>query len=195
LKSMRFKVYGSIKVYSDGKELDFEILKTDPDGLQECIISINKPSQAMSNISFEIKHQAGFYSGGAFPEPVKLHCGRGIIQTGDWSQLGVLKSYSGGMWYRKNIHLDETQLSEKLLLDLGEIRATAEVHINGKLAGICITKPFMLNISDYVKQGDNYLEILIYSTLSNHYSTIPTPEHYKQSFEAGLIGPVRILWE
>ena len=86
--------------------LDVEIFKTDPDGLQECIVSINKSYQAISTICFEIKHQAGAYGGSAFPEPVKLNCGRGIIRTGDWSQMGVLKSYSGGMWYRKKIHLE-----------------------------------------------------------------------------------------
>lgn len=195
LKSMRFKVYGSIKAYANGKVLDVEIFKTDADGLQECIVSINKSYQAISTICFEIKHQGGAYGGSAFPEPVRLNCGRGKIQTGDWSQMGVLKSYSGGMWYRKKIHLNKTQLSEELVLDLGEICATAEVHINGKQAGICMTKPFKLNISNFVTEGDNYFEILVYSTLSNHYSTIPTPNTYKKSFKAGLIGPVRIQWE
>ena len=149
----------------------------------------------MSTICFEILHQPGEYSGSAFPEPVKLHCGKGTIQAGDWSEMGALKSYSGGMWYRKNIQLDRAMLSKDLYLDLGEICATAEVHINGKSAGICMTKPFRLNLSDYVVEGDNYLEILVYSTLANHYTTIPTPKRYKQSFEAGLIGPVRIVWE
>ena len=195
LKSMRLKVYGSLKVYTDGKELDVEILNTAADGLQECNVAINKPSPAMSTICFEIKHQAGEYGGSVFPEPIKLDCGKGLIKSGDWSQMGALKSYSGGMWYRKNIQLNKTQLSEELLLDLGEICATAEVHINGKQAGICMTKPFKLNISNFVKEGDNYFEILVYSTLANHYTTIPTPKRYKESFKAGLIGPVRILCE
>ena len=147
----------------------------------------------MSLICFEIAHQPGEYGGSAFPEPVKLNCGAGVIKLGDWSKMGALKSYSGGMWYRKNIRLEKPQLSKELLLDLGEICATAEVHINGRQVGICMTKPFRLNISDYVKEGDNYLEILVYSTLSNHYTTIPTPKRYKQSFEAGLIGPVKLL--
>ena len=195
LKSMRLKVYGLLKVYADGQALDVDILNTAADGLQECLISINKPSQEMSTICFEIKHQAGEYGGSVFPEPIKLDCGKGLIKSGDWSQMGVLKSYSGGMWYRKNIKLNKTQLTEGLWLDLGEICATAEVHINGKQAGICMTKPFKLNISNFVKEGDNYFEILVYSTLANHYTTIPTPRRYKESFKAGLIGPVRILCE
>jgi hypothetical protein len=58
--------------------------------------------------------------------------------------------------------------------------------------GICLKKPFRLNIKDYVREGDNRFEILVYSTLANHYSTIPTPVYYKKSFTAGLIGPVKI---
>jgi hypothetical protein len=37
---------------------------------------------------------------------------------------------------------------------------------------------------------ENDLEILVYSTLSNHYQTIPS--YYKGEGRAGLIGPVKI---
>ena len=60
--------------------------------------------------------------------------------------------------------------------------------------GICLKKPFRLDIKDYVKEGDNYFEILVYSTLANHYYTIPTPVYYKKSITAGLIGPVKISY-
>jgi len=193
LKSMSFKAYGQVKAFSNGEKLDVNILQTYSDGLNEGFVSIKKPIQEMSKICFEIKHKAGEYGGSAFPEPIKLNCGKGVIQTGDWSKMGVLKAYSGGMWYRKNIHLKKSQLSDELVLDLGEVCATAEVYINGKKAGLCITKPFNLMINDFVQEGNNYFEILIYSTLSNHYSTIPTPKIYKKSFKAGLIGPVKIL--
>jgi len=165
------------------------------DGLQNCSIIIRDVKKKMSTICFEVKHHPGYYGGSAFPEPVKLHCERGTIKIGDGSAMGALKAYSGGMWYRKNIQLKKEQITDDIYLDLGEVCATAEVHINGKQAGICMVKPFKLNIKDYVKEGDNYVEILVYSTLSNHYSIIPTPECYKQSFNAGLIGPVRILWK
>ena len=108
--------------------------------------------------------------------------------------MGVLRAYSGGLWYRKHINLNKAQIGRKIKLDLGELYATAEIHINGKLAGYCIHKPFELDITEFVKEGDNHFEILVYSTLANHYSTIPTPSIYRQSYEAGLMGPVRLVW-
>jgi hypothetical protein len=190
---MTFVAYGQVNAYHDGQKQEVQMLNTSPGGLQEFAVKIKNPTKAISNICFEVVHEPGEYAGSAFPEPVKLTCGKGMIKTGDWSEMGVLKAYSGGMWYRKSVKVNKKMLDHDVFLDLGEVCATAEVHINGKPAGILMTKPFRLDISDYLQEGRNYFEILVYSTLANHYSTIPTPKRYKQSFEAGLIGPVKIV--
>jgi len=195
LARMQFEVYGKFKVYQDGKELKTEKIKTlDAKGLCSYEVVINEENKEASEICFELEHMAGYYGGSAFPEPVKITCEKGNIKTGDWSKMGVLKAYSGGLWYRKNIKLDKEQIKLSIKLDLGELCATAEIHINGKFAGYCINKPFEIDITEFVKDGNNYFEILVYSTLANHYSTIPTPSIYRQSYEAGLIGPVKLVW-
>ncbi len=196
LQKIQFDVYGTVKVYQDGKEIKAEKSKPlNEKGLRSYELAINEVKEDFSDICFETEHVAGFYGGSAFPEPVALECKKGRINTGDWSEMGVLKAYSGGLWYRKNVKLSEEELSGTILLDLGEVAASAEIHINGKKAGICLRKPFRLDITEFVKEGDNYFEILVYSTLVNHYSTIPTPPIYRQSYEAGLIGPVKLLWK
>jgi len=194
LKKMEFAVYGEAKVYQDGKEL--EIGKTvfiDAKGLRSYEVVIHEVQKDLSEIRLEIDHKAAYYGGSAFPEPLKIVCEKGSIKTGDWSEMGVLKAYSGGLWYRKTIHLNKDQMQNRLKLDLGELCATAEIHINGKFAGYVIHKPFEMDITEYVEEGDNYFEILVYSTLVNHYSSIPTPFIYRKSFEAGLIGPVKLV--
>ena len=71
--------------------------------------------------------------------------------------------------------------------------ATAEVKVNGHLAGILVCAPWKLDISQFVKQGDNDIEILVYNTLSNHYSTIPLRySNFPKDAISGLIGPVDI---
>ena len=193
LNKMNFDAYGKVSVYQNSNELKVGKIKTlYKKGLKSYEVVINKINKDFSEICFEIEHTPGYYGGSAFPEPVKLNCGKGIIKTGDWSKMGILKAYSGGLWYRKNIKLNKEQVKDKIMLDLGEICATAEVHINGKLAGYCVKKPFKIEITDFIKEGDNYFEILVYSTLVNHYSTIPTPTIYRQSYDAGLIGPVKL---
>lgn len=44
-----------------------------------------------------------------------------------------------------------------------------------------------------MKEGNNKMEILVYSTLANHYQTIPTP--YRGDPKAGLLEPVNLLIE
>lgn len=68
--------------------------------------------------------------------------------------------------------------------------ATAEVHVNGRSAGIRVAPPWRVDISKYVKPGDNRIEVLVYNTLANHYFTIPT--RYRGELTSGLLGPVTL---
>jgi hypothetical protein len=99
------------------------------------------------------------------------------------------------MRYKKRVTLpivDETSGRDKVVLDLGEVIATCEVKVNGESAGILIAPPYRLNITPFMGDGQEIeIEVLVYSTLSNHYQTLPTP--YRGDPKAGLIGPVTIL--
>jgi hypothetical protein len=182
-----------VKVWLDGNEMRYTKGPIHPDGSIEYDVKIKEVIPALSTVALHITHKPGYYGGAAFPEPITLTCAKGVIAAGDWSKMGVLKHYSGGMWYRKNFTLKSEQSKSGILLDLGKVVATCEVHVNGSRAGILVTSPFTIDISRYVKAGDNRLEILVYNTLSNHYQTIPTPEFYKKTTVSGLIGPVKIL--
>lgn len=77
-----------------------------------------------------------------------------------------------------------------MMLSLGDVIATCEVTVNGQSAGVLISPPYELDVTEMVKEGANEIEVLVYSTLSNHYQTIPTP--YRGDPGAGLIGPVSL---
>lgn len=62
-----------------------------------------------------------------------------------------------------------------MILDLGEVNASCEVKVNGREAGIVMSPPYTVDISKQAQTGDNKIEVLVYSTLSYHYQTIPTP--------------------
>ena len=102
-----------------------------------------------------------------------------------------LKSYSGGAWYRKTININGGDLKNKIEIDLGDLVSSAELFINGKSAGIKLSPPWTFNISEYARQGENRIEVLIYNTLANNYTSIPT--RYEGSIKSGLIGPVSII--
>jgi hypothetical protein len=76
------------------------------------------------------------------------------------------------------------------MLDLGGVTASAEVRINGRPAGIRLAPPWKFDLTTLAKPGDNRIEVLVYNTLANHYTTIPT--RYVRPTPSGLLGPVHI---
>ena len=125
-----------------------------------------------------------------FPEPVRLECGPGKVEAGDWSKEGALECYSGGAWYRRTVTLTPSQAAGRTVLKLGNVVATAEVRVNGELSGIRVAPPWQVDISDQVKPGENRIEVLVFNTLANHFLTVPT--RYRGEPASGLMGPVRL---
>jgi hypothetical protein len=80
--------------------------------------------------------------------------------------------------------------AKEVLLDLGNVAASAEVRVNGQPAGIKVSPPWTLDITKLAKPGENRIEVLVCNTLGNHYVTIPT--HYRGSTVSGLLGPVTL---
>ena len=124
-----------------------------------------------------------------FKEPVKIDCEGGKLAPGDWTTAGAMRFYSGGVRYSKVINVKEK--GKRIELDLGDVDATCEVSVGGKSVDVLLSPPYKLDITDYVKKGQNKVEVLVYSSLSNHYQTIPSP--YKGTPRAGLIGPVGLI--
>ena len=181
LLAMTITALGDVQVWADGKPLT---------AVGEGRFVVSQPAAAPVKVAVRIVQQRGCYGGAALPEPIKLECGPGSLAPGDWSQIDGLESYSGGAWYRRTVRMDASQASGSAVLDLGNVVASAEVHVNGQLAGIRVAPPWKVDISPYLTQGDNRIEILIYNTLANHYLTIPT--RYRGSPTSGLLGPVRL---
>jgi hypothetical protein len=134
--------------------------------------------------------ETGFCGAAVFPDPVRLECGPGVAALGDWSKAGALECYSGGAWYRKTVALTPEQARGSIALNLGRVVATAEVRVNGEVAGIRVAPPWRVDISKHVKPGENRIEVLVFNTLANHYLTIPT--RYRGDVTSGLLGPVTL---
>jgi hypothetical protein len=150
-----------------------------------------EPAQAAPLVALRIEPPRGEHGGAAIAEPIALECGPGTIAAGDWSKTGALECYSGGAWYRRNVTLTPERAGGRITLDLGKVVASAEVRVNGQAAGVRIAPPWRLDISRHVRPGENRIEVLVYSTLANHYLTIPT--RYRGELTAGLLGPVTLL--
>ena len=114
-----------------------------------------------SNLATEIKGPwtVSFPEKWGAPASIKFN---ELISWTDHIDEGI-KFFSGTASYTNSFNISKEIIDKKvpIFINLGEVLDVAEVYINGKSAGILWTRPFSINIQDYVKQGKNNLEIKV----------------------------------
>jgi hypothetical protein len=129
--------------------------------------------------------------------PVRCHVGRGSTELADWQDLG-LESHSGAVRYRRRIEApgaggDAGQTAGITILDLGEVRGTAEVIVDGRRVGVRVCSPYRFDVTSRLGPGGADLEILVCNTLAPHLDAVgPTPYVFAGQKRSGLFGPVRL---
>jgi hypothetical protein len=80
-----------------------------------------------------------------------------------------------------------------VFVDLGQVRGTVEVRVNGQPAGVRIMSPYHFEVTGLVRSGINEIELIVYNTLSPYLTaTSPTPTVAAQN-ASGVFGPVRLV--
>jgi hypothetical protein len=141
-----------------------------------------------------------------------------LVNWSERSEEGI-KYYSGKAVYRKafdlnretNKRLKTGNKSSRLLLDLGNVKNVAAVRLNGKNLGILWCAPWRVDITDYVKQSGNQLEVDVINLWANRVIgdlRLPKEKRFTKTHErfrfdmiqqntplldAGLLGPVNFL--
>lgn len=108
-----------------------------------------------------------------------------LLELGSWKKQG-LPFYSWEVGYKKNYHIEDIQKSHKVSLPSWN-GTVCEVVVNGKEAGIIGFEPFELEISDFIKKGENNIEIRVIGSLKNllgpHFNNpapgLASPWHWK----------------
>ncbi len=119
-----------------------------------------------------------------------------------------IKYFSGTGTYSKVIQAPDSWFKKDLEIwvDLGDVKNIAEVIVNGKSLGIIWKKPFRINITQDIKQGENKLEIKVTNLWVNRLIGDQQPgvtkkisytsaAYYSSGtplLPSGLIGPVAI---
>jgi len=72
-----------------------------------------------------------------------------------------VKYFSGAATYRKTFQMPAEMLGpgKKLSLDLGDVQVIARVKLNGRDLGVLWKAPFVVDITETAKPGDNTIEI------------------------------------
>lgn len=94
-----------------------------------------------------------------------------------------IQYFSGTAVYRKTVsYSSENHKSEKVWLNIGEMDDIASVRINGKEVGVMWFPPYKIEITDWIKPGDNDLEILVTNNWAN---CLIGDERFPADFEWG----------
>lgn len=192
VKEIELNIHGAIKnVWLAGAKIANKHLVVEPkaDGANLYQIKLMQEHLSIETLVIDVVGRRGYQGAAVIPTPVKLICGKGKLEIGNWANLGSLRYYSGGMYYRKTQNVD-MQKEDKVILDLGNVIATCEVKVNNQLVGVLVNPPYELDVTQYVDSGNNQIEVLVYSTLSNFYQAIPSS--YRGEPDAGLLGPVKL---
>lgn len=139
----------------------------------------------------------------------------------DWMKRPepAVKNFSGKAVYRKVFELkqqvgnqkvegsrSETDSQARLFLDLGSVKETARVRVNGKDLGVVWCQPWRVEITQAVKTGENTLEIEVVNLWPNRLvgdKGLPLAERRTRTkmfvgglnndqLPSGLLGPVTI---
>ena len=103
----------------------------------------------------------------------------------DFSQSGEdrLKYFSGTATYSRTITLGKELVhGNRLVLSLGQLEDIAQVRVNGQLAGTLWYPPYDVEITEFLKTGDNLIEIAVTNNWANR---LIGDERFAPDFEWG----------
>jgi hypothetical protein len=120
----------------------------------------------------------------------------------------AVRSFSGTAVYRKTFELaDQSTIQNpksKIFLDLGTVRETARVCLNGQDLGVVWCHPWRVEITKALKPGANALEIEVVNLWPNRLvgdAKLPAEQRRTRTnnsidqsiLSSGLLGPVRVM--
>jgi hypothetical protein len=169
------------------------------------LVTMKRPGKPVLRSSTATKAEAVYSNGRR--RAVELNPGPAIELAGEWSvsfspKLGKpfskqfpalkdfsqcdskeVKYFSGSATYRKKVSVSASSLqNRRTVLDLGVMNDIAQVRVNGKAAGVLWYPPYEADITDYLRAGDNDLEIIVTDNWANQ---LIGDEKEPKDFEVG----------
>jgi len=151
-------------------------------------VRLPAPDQLSRTVLVRVHVTDGRRGGAVWDGPVEFELGRGRIALGSWITNG-LEFYSGGVAYEQEIEIaDPTRWR---VLDLGHVRGTAEVEINGTPVGARVWSPYRFDLAGTLRPGRNRIVARVFNTLAPYLKgASPTRTIFGNQDDSGLFGPV-----
>jgi hypothetical protein len=127
--------------------------------------------------------------GAAWRGPAVVRTERGPIRLGNWGELG-LRAWSGGVRYLTSVELPTG--ARDVVLDLGRVRGSAEVMLDGRAVGEAFCAPYRFLLGE-VSGRRVQLAVTVYNTLAPYFDeATPTTWVFPSQLQSGLFGPVAV---
>ncbi|MHB9022773.1 MAG: glycosyl hydrolase [Armatimonadota bacterium] len=122
--------------------------------------------------------------------PLRFRCRPVERPLESWTRWG-LWWYTGRALYTRKITVPEC--TGRLYLNLGEVRECAEIWVNGRLAGSRIWPPYRVDITDFVRPGENEVAVIASNLLSNRMAWDDWGTRGPgETLDSGVLGPVSL---
>jgi hypothetical protein len=126
--------------------------------------------------------------GSAWRGPVRVRTVPAPLPLGEWGELG-LGGWSGGVTYARTL---EVPAGPDPVLDLGRVRGSVEVRVDGELVGEAFCAPYRFALRGTAGRTVR-LDVTVHNTLAPYLAeATPTAWAFPSQLPSGLLGPVRL---
>ena len=161
---------------------------TEPDGT--LLVTFADGERRPWECELAVETAPGLSGGAVLTGPLAFTVGAGRMALVDWQDAG-LAGHSGGVRYRRR--LEPVPRGSRVTLDLGAVRGTAEVVVDGERAGVRVCSPYVFDLTGRLGPAGALVEILVLNTLAPHLDAVsPTPYVFPGQRRSGLFGPVTV---
>jgi hypothetical protein len=134
----------------------------------------------------------GRRGGALLDEPIRVITQEAPATLMDWSELGY-GALAGEVAYRATLPTLPVDETERVTLDLGAVRGSARVLVDGVELDQLAWGPYRVDITDHLTGGAE-LEVKVHNTLAGYLDVAsPTPGVFAGQKRAGMLGPVRLV--
>jgi hypothetical protein len=152
-------------------------------------VQLPNPLPAGTFVELEVHAVDGRRGGALLDSAVEVEVAEVEAPLVSWEELG-LRALGGHVRYRTTF----TASAGPVVLDLGEVRGTADVLVNGELVDQLVWAPWRTEITRALRPGHNELEVVVRGTLAGYLDDAsPTTAVAAGQVRTGLFGPVTLV--
>jgi len=145
-RSLTLPIAGEVEAWMDGE----------PAARDGDVLALREGAR----VALRVQAPPGHRGAACFTEHPVLALGPGRIRTGmSWHRQG-LDAFAGVIVYRTTV---EAETAAEAVLELGSVRGSVEVRVNGESAGVVFCAPWRVPI--HLRAGRNVLELEVASAL------------------------------